>query len=113
MYCPDNFQIVDKSSNSNVRTIQINRTASEIDCAENSKSYLVSSKRLELLFVSSNLTSTIKTIFKEKWMSSCQESGKYSPWARRNWSSELVIRGSVEYPAVPGGWSFVRLRLGR
>ena len=71
------------------------------------------------LGVSSNLTSTMKTLLKEKWISSCQESEKsLSPGPQR-----LIVKifgvgtyGPIRRPRIPlfkGGESVIRLSLGR
>ena len=68
------------------------------------------------LVVSSNLTSTMKTLFKEKLISSCQESDKSLPG-----SQEIVENFGVgtyvpiRRPRIPlfkGGESIIRLSLG-
>ena len=67
---------------------------------------MASSKGIELLVVSSNLTPTMKTLFKEKRISSCQESDK----SLSLWSPEIVknfglgtIRTKTKNPAVQKG----------
>ena len=57
-----------------------------------------------LLVVSSNLTPTVKTLFKEKCISSCQESEKYF-WSLRNWNHVLVPRWPL-YPVSSRGGEF-------
>ena len=47
-------------------------------------------------------------LFKEKWVSSCQESAKYSPWAPRNWNRDLVTHRPV-YPV----WTWISRRRSR
>ena len=70
------------------------------------------------LVVSSNLTSTMKTLFKEKRIFSRQESDKYFPWVPRE-CQELRTRHiqphtKTKDPAVQkGGESVIRLNLGR
>ena len=68
------------------------------------------------LVVSSNLTSTMKTLFKEKCISSCQESDKSLPGSPENVKNLGVGTYSpIRRPRIPrfkGGESVIRLSLG-
>ena len=82
-------------------------------------SQMASSTDHESLVVSSNLTSTTKTLFVWKWISSCQEPDKYfgiprrcHPGSPQIGSTWLVTRWPV-YPVSSRGKSVRRPTLGR
>ena len=79
---------------------------------------MASSKDHGSLVVSSNLTSTMKTLFKEKRISSCQEPDKsLSLGPQRLWKNFGVgTYNPIRRPKIPlfkGGESVIRLSLGR